>query len=93
MLPVNSTTKQAAWWVMLHTGAAAFVALLMVLTPSLGLVYFIPVLIASAFMIYRNIKLLTDPNPKNARILFISSNMYLMVVLLALCLASVLKGI
>ncbi len=93
MLPVKSTTRQASWWVLLHTGAAAFVALLMVLTPNLGLVYFMPVFIASAFIIYRNIKLVIDPSPKNTRILFVSSNIYLMVVLLALCLASVLNGI
>jgi len=93
MLPVKSTTKQASWWVLLHTCAAAFVALLMVLTPNLGLVYFMPVFIASAFIIYRNIKLVIDPSPKNTRILFVSSNIYLMVVLLALCLASVLNGI
>lgn len=93
MLPVNTTTQQAAWWVFLHTGAAAFVALLMVLTPNLGLVYFIPVLIASAYMIYRNINLVMDPSPKNARVLFISSNLYLLVVLLSICLSSVLSGI
>ncbi len=92
MLPVNSTPKQAAWWVFLHTGAAAFVALLMALTPILGLVYFIPVFLASAFMIYRNINLVMDPSKKNARILFLSSNIYLMVVLLSICLASVLNS-
>ena len=91
MLPVNSTPKQAAWWVFLHTGAAAFVALLMVVTPNLGLVYFIPVLVASAFMIYRNIELIREPGPQNARVLFVSSNIYLMVVLLAISLASVLS--
>ncbi|GMQ78638.1 MAG: heme o synthase [Anaerolineae bacterium] len=93
MLPVNSTPQQAAWWVFLHTGAAAFVALLMVLTPNLGLVYFIPVFLASAYMIYRNINLVKDPSKKNARILFVSSNIYLLVVLLSIYLASVLNSI
>ena len=29
MLPVKTTLKQASWWVLLHTGAAGFVALLL----------------------------------------------------------------
>ena len=43
MLPVSTTVSQAAWWVLLHTGAAGAVALLMAVTPALGLIYLIPV--------------------------------------------------
>ncbi|MFN2224526.1 MAG: protoheme IX farnesyltransferase, partial [Candidatus Promineifilaceae bacterium] len=46
MLPVSTTVGQAAWWVFLHTGAAGAVALLMAVTPDLGLVYLVPVALA-----------------------------------------------
>lgn len=93
MLPVHTTLRQASWWVLLHTGAAGLVALLLSLTPNLGLIYFIPVLVATGDMILRNVRLIREPTPRNARNLFISSNVYLTVVLLAVCVDTILNGI
>jgi protoheme IX farnesyltransferase len=93
MLPVNSTTRRAAWWVLLHTGAAGLVALLLIFTPNLGIVYLIPVVIASIDMVIRNIRLIRDPTPRNARALFLSSNLYLLIVLLSICIGSSINGI
>jgi heme O synthase-like polyprenyltransferase len=93
MLPVKTTLKQASWWVLLHTGAAGFVALLLAFTPNLGWAYLIPVLIATIDMIVRNIRLIRHPSARNARALFISSNIYLTVVLVAACAGTVLHGI
>jgi protoheme IX farnesyltransferase len=90
MLPVQTSQRAAAAWVFLHTGAAALAALLLAVTPALGWFYFVPVVIVTADMLFRNIRLLQGPNPKNARALFISSNVYLMVVLLAVCIGVVL---
>ncbi len=90
MLPVQTTTPKAAVWVLLHTGAAGFVALLLAVSPALGWLYLIPVGVVTADMIFRNIRLLAQPNPKNARGLFLSSNIYLMVVLLAICIGVML---
>ena len=90
MLPVQTTTQKAAVWVLLHTGAAGFVALLLAVSPALGWLYLIPVALVTADMIFRNIRLLSQPNPKNARGLFLSSNIYLMVVLLAICIGVLL---
>lgn len=90
MLPVQTTTRNAALWVLLHTGAAGLVALLLGVTPALGWIYLIPVAMVTADMIIRNLRLLTAPNPKNARGLFLSSNIYLMVVLLAVCIGVLL---
>ena len=83
---------QAAWWVFLHTGAAAVVALLLVVTPSLGLAYFVPVVVVTADIVVRNVRLIRDPSPRNARALFLSSNIFLTVVLLAACAGSVLHN-
>jgi protoheme IX farnesyltransferase len=93
MLPVHTSRRTAAWWVFLHTGAASFVAFLLALTPQLGLAYFIPVTLVIGDMLVRNIRLIRDPTPRNARALFISSNIYLTVVLLAVCIGTVVKSI
>jgi protoheme IX farnesyltransferase len=89
MLPSRTTVYQAAWWVLLHTGAASFAAIVLAFSPSLGLIYLVPVIIASAVMVARNIRLIQDPSPRNARALFISSNIYLTIVLVAICVATV----
>lgn len=93
MLPVKTTLRQSAWWVFLHTGAAGLVALLMAFSPNLGWAYFLPVLLATIDLIAKNVRLIRDPSPRNARSLFISSNIYLMVVLLAACIGTVLHNL
>lgn len=93
MLPSRTSVYQAAWWVILHTGAASFAAIVLAFSPSLNLLYVVPVVIVSATMIFRNIRLIKDPSPKNARALFISSNIYLTVVLIAICAATLLSDI
>lgn len=92
MLPVHTTLRQASWWVLLHTGAASFVALLLAVSPELGLVYLIPVLLATVDLLIRNIRLIRTPTPRNARALFISSNIYLTIVLAAICAGSVIHN-
>jgi protoheme IX farnesyltransferase len=93
MLPVHTSTRGSAYWVMLHTGSAGFVAILLALTPDLGLSYLIPVVVATIDMIVRNIRLIRDPSPQNARSLFISSNIYLLVVLLSICIGTMLHNL
>jgi heme o synthase len=85
MLPVHTTPRQAAWWVMSHTLPTGILGLLMVVLPGLGWLYFVPVLIITIDLFYRNILLIRDPSPLNARRLFMSSNYYLLVLLLAIC--------
>jgi heme o synthase len=85
MLPVHTTPRQAAWWVMSHTLPTGILGLLMVVLPGLGWLYFVPVLIVTIDLFYRNIQLIRDPSPLNARRLFMSSNYYLLILLLAIC--------
>ena len=93
MLPVHTSLREAAWWVLLHTGATSLAALLLALAPALGWSYFLPVAGATLDLCWRNYKLITDPTPENARGLFIASNVYLTVVLLALLISSVLHNV
>jgi heme o synthase len=84
MLPARTSLRTAAWWVLLHTGATILAALLLGLTPALGWAYVVPVLGASVDLLWRNGRLIAEPTPRNARSLFIASNVYLTIVLLAL---------
>lgn len=86
MLPARVTPRQAAWWVLSHTLPTVLAALLLGLTPALGWVYLVPVALVSADMLRRNIRLIQSPTQPHARALFMASNLYLTVLLLALCL-------
>lgn len=85
MLPVQVSTRQAAWWVLLHTVAIIFAALMLTAHPALGWIYFLPVGWATVGLLTRNIRLLRAPNPKTAMSLFMYSNIYLAVVILMIC--------
>ena len=86
MLPTKMSNGMAAWWVLSHTLPTVIGALLLTLIPALGWIYFVPVAIASADFVRRNIKLIKQPTAINARSFFISSNIYLTVVLTAIML-------
>ncbi|RIK20818.1 MAG: protoheme IX farnesyltransferase [Anaerolineae bacterium] len=85
MLPARTTPQNAAWWIMAHTLPTVILSLLMVMLPGLGWLYFLPVLAVTVELFYRNVQLIRDPAPQNARKLFMSSNYYLLVLLLAIC--------
>ncbi len=93
MLPARTTPREAAWWVLLHTGGAGIAALLLTFSPVLGWIYFLPVLGATVDMVWRNVRLLRDPHPRVARGLFLASNVYLTVVLVAAVVSSVVHGL
>lgn len=93
MLPAKTTPRQAAWWVLSHTLPASLGGLLLGLLPSLGWLYIIPVSLLTADLVWRNIKLIKDPAPANARGMFLASNLYLLVLLLAICISSGLGGL
>jgi protoheme IX farnesyltransferase len=88
MLPAQCTRRGASWWVLLHTVATAATVLLMGFVPSLGWLYFLPVLLASAYLLRRNVALVREPSAARARTMFLASNLYLMGVLLAILLAT-----
>ncbi len=90
MLPTRTTPRQAAWWVMAHTLPTCVAGLLLALLPTLGWLYFIPVLLVTADLFIRNVRLIVDPSPRNARGMFMSSNIYLLVLLVAICVGSLI---
>lgn len=88
MLPARTSPRRAAGWVMIHTMATGTAGLLLALLPTLGWIYFLPVALATADLARRNIKLIADPSPARARALFMGSNTYLLVLMLAICIDS-----
>lgn len=85
MLPTHTTPRQAALWVMSHTLATGVAGLLLVVLPTLGWIYLIPVVFVTADLVWRNLKLIADPSPTNARGLFMASNIYLLILIVAIC--------
>jgi protoheme IX farnesyltransferase len=93
MLPVHTTPRQAAWWVMSHTLPAGLGGLLLAVLPILGWVYLIPVIWITVDLFWRNVRLIQTPSPENAKKLFMSSNIYLLVLLLAICAGTVASSV
>lgn len=91
MLPVQTSMRVAALWVLLHAVATAFAALLLILHPALGWVYGIPVGIATVDLLIRNIKLVIKPSGKLAFSLFKVSNFYLLIVMVMIGVDALIK--
>lgn len=81
MLPTVLSDQATAWWIALHTGVTALVALLLAVHPELGMLYFIPVAIATMWMSWHSVRLISHPDQKQAFKVFKISNMYLGLVL------------
>jgi protoheme IX farnesyltransferase len=90
MLPVVTTPRRAAFWALVHGAAAGLVALALSLHPALGPLYFASALVASALFVAQGWRWFVRPDGRQARRVFHISNLYLGLVLLALCLDAVL---
>jgi protoheme IX farnesyltransferase len=81
MLPTVVSDQATAWWIALHTGATALIALLLAVHPQLGMLYLVPILIGTIWIILHSIRLITHPDQKQAFKVFKISNLYLGLVL------------
>ena len=72
---------------MSHTLPTGLAGLLLVVLPGLGWLNILPVAWITAVLIWRNIRLIREPGRDQARRLFLTSNLYLLVLLLAICIA------
>jgi protoheme IX farnesyltransferase len=91
MLPVQTTPRAAAWWVLLHTAAAALAALALAAHPALGWLYFVPVTLATFALLVLSIRLIVEPGKRRALTLFHTSNLYLGVVMLMICVSTLIS--
>ena len=90
MLPVQITPRSAAWWVLLHSAAAALAALGLATHPALGWLYLLPTGLATFSLLVLSVRLITRPSKERALALFHTSNLYLAVVLLMVCVNTVI---
>ncbi len=88
MLPVTTTPQRAAGWVMLHAAMTGLVALALTAHPALGLAYLLVSAPATLMLLVKAGRMLARPHRASALALFKWSNIYLGLVLLAICLDS-----
>jgi protoheme IX farnesyltransferase len=91
MLPARAPAKDSAWFIFIHAVGTAVVVFALAAHPSLGWVYLIPAGAMTVYMLVGSVKLLGSPARKQAIRLFITSNLFLMVVLLAVMAAAIIN--
>jgi heme o synthase len=91
MLPVQTEARTAAGWGLVHgIGAGIAAVTTAYLTPSLGLIYTVPAVLATAVLIYQGVALVRQPTKRVAWHVFHTSNLFLFVILLAICLDAII---
>jgi protoheme IX farnesyltransferase len=85
MLPVHTSPRRAAGWILLHTALTGLAALSLATRPGLGLAYALTAVLATLWLWQRSIQLWNRPARQTAMALFVSSNAYLGLILLAIC--------
>lgn len=90
MLPVQVGARAAAIWALSHGLAAGLASLF--LAPFLGAGYLVPATASTAVLLGCGIRLVLNPSEGNARRLFHVSNLFLAVVMVAVCVASALSA-
>jgi protoheme IX farnesyltransferase len=86
MLPVVTTPRRAAFWALVHGLAAGLTALALSLHPAVGLLYPTVALTATAYFVWQGWRWWARPTERQARRVFHTSNLYLGLILLSLCL-------
>ena len=89
MLPVQSDPRAAASWILLHAGGASLAALALAALPALGWLYAAPVVLATVAFLVLSIRLIVKPGKQQALALFHTSNLYLALVMLMICVDTV----
>jgi protoheme IX farnesyltransferase len=84
MLPVLVGDRASARWIALHTGATAWITLLLGVDPALGSFYWLLTFPATLWLGFHSIRLIAVPDRTRALKLFQVSNVYLGLVLLAI---------
>jgi protoheme IX farnesyltransferase len=87
MLPVVVSPRRAVFWMLAHVVATVVLGLLLAAEDGLGLLYLIPVLLMTVWVVGEAARLLTDYTGSRALSVFKVSNFYLSVVLMAVCFA------
>jgi heme O synthase-like polyprenyltransferase len=85
---VRATAGHKAWWIFVHVTSTALAALLLAVSPALGWWYLAPTDVITGLMVAGSINLIRTPERKQAIHLFVLSNLFLLLVLVAVVLAA-----
>ena len=89
MLPVVVSQRRAMFWMLAHAAGTAIFGVLIAFDSAMGWVYLVPVGLATAWLLRESARLITDYTGARALTVFKVSNVYLSIVLLAICVAAV----
>ena len=86
-LLLKESVRRATWL------ALGLAAIGLGLVPALGWLYFIPTALLTIDLLWRNIRLIRQTTPRNAKSLFLASNIYLTILLFLIFADTLLRGI
>jgi protoheme IX farnesyltransferase len=89
MLPVRANPANSAWWIFVHALSTSLAALALAVSPALGWPYLIPTGMIAVALIVGSVRLIRTPERKQAIKLFVTSNLFLALVLLSIILVTV----
>lgn len=90
MLPVVASPRRAVFWMMVHAVATGAFGVLLAMHETLGWAYLIPVGVATIWLVAGSARLITQYTGPRAMSVFKVSNLYLSLVLLAICVTTVI---
>lgn len=88
MLPVVVAPRRAIFWMLAHTLATGAFGLLLAGHSALGWVYLVPVALATLWLVRESVRLIGHYTGPQAMSVFKVSNIYLSIVLLAVCIGT-----
>ncbi len=88
MLPVRTTDRNSARWIFVHVVSTGLAALLLAVHPALRWIYFVPTAAITLLMVAGSVQLMRQPERKRAIRLFVLSNLFLLLVLVAIMVAA-----
>jgi heme O synthase-like polyprenyltransferase len=89
MLPAKTSNREAAIWGFIHALSVGFAALMLVFHEEMGWLYFVPATWMTYVFIKQSWRLIQKPDRDQARTLFLTSNGFLALILLSVCVAAV----
>lgn len=89
MLPAQVSPRHSAWWILIHAAGTAFVAVILAAHPALGWIYLVPTTLTALVMLTGSVKLIFKPDRKQAIRVFVTSNIFLTMVMLAVIIGTV----
>lgn len=89
MLPTQTSARTSAIWGFVHAIGLAILALALGADSALGLLYFVPAALMTLYFLMHSLRLIFVPTRQQALKLFLTSNLYLAVIILFVCVSSV----